>query len=167
MRGIAITGILNGSDLEKTPVWPKMDLPFMLLFARNKVPRAKHHFHFATPIRENRLSSRGQFRLDYQAAETILSDEVVSKPSLLKAIAVGTVLDADVVERLTSKGWKTLNEIWEELALPCGDSYHIFPQTRQKDARDLFDLPDFERPASRLLQIEFSSLKTWKRSIRP
>lgn len=161
MKGLSLTGILNGSDLEKTPVWPKMDLPFMLLFARNKVPGPQHRFYFATPIRENRLSSRGQFRLDYQAAEAILSDDVVNKPSLLKAIAVGTILDAEVVERLTNNGWKTLGEIWEELSLACGDGYHIFPQTNQKDASDLFDLPDFVRPNSGF-SIDFDALQTWK-----
>ena len=31
MLGLAVTGILNGSDLEETPVWPNMKLPFMLL----------------------------------------------------------------------------------------------------------------------------------------
>ena len=80
MLGLAVTGILNGSDLEKTPVWPKMDLPFILLFARNTLPRPDHRFHFATPVRENRLSSRGQFRLDYQAAESLAAQAVIEKP---------------------------------------------------------------------------------------
>ena len=71
MRGLTVTGILNGSDLEKTPVWPNMDLPFLLLFARNSRPEPNHQFHFATPIRENPLSSRGQFRLDYKATESV------------------------------------------------------------------------------------------------
>ncbi len=100
LRGLAVTGILNGSHLEKTPVWPKMDLPFLLLFARNSVPKLDHHFHFVTPIRENRLSSRGLFRLDYKAAETVAASAVIEKPWLLKALAVGTVLDVEVTDRL-------------------------------------------------------------------
>jgi len=65
-----------------------MDLPFMLLFARNTVPDENHSFHFVTPIRESRLSSRGNFRLDYQAAQTVSAADVTAKPWLLKAIAV-------------------------------------------------------------------------------
>ena len=126
MSGLAVTGILNGSDLEKTAVWPNMDLPFILLFARNSLPSIKHHFHFATPVRENRLSSRGQFRLDYQAADTVAAKDVIAKPFLLKAIAVGTVLDAEIVERLEDKGWNTLRDVWDHLSLYCGDGFHIF-----------------------------------------
>jgi type I restriction-modification system DNA methylase subunit len=160
MCGLTVTGILNGSDLEKTAVWPSMDLPFMLLFARNSLPSAQHRFHFVTPLRENYLSSRGQFRLDYQAAETICAEDVVAQASLLKAIAVGTVLDVEIVERLANKGWEKLGEVWEELSLLSGDGYHIFPNDSQKPARDLFKLLDFERPEAGF-SIEFSKLKTW------
>ena len=160
-KGLTVTGVLNGSDLEKTPVWPNMDLPFMLLFARNTVPDENHSFHFVTPIRESRLSSRGNFRLDYQAAQTVSAADVTAKPWLLKAIAVGTVLDADVIEKLIAKGWKSLAEIWDKLSLPCGDGYHILPEYGQKPAGDLFDILDFERPESGF-SIQFRKLKTWR-----
>jgi hypothetical protein len=87
-----------------------MDLPFMLLFARNSVPDDNHTFHFATPIRESRVSSRGNFRLDYQSAQTVSAAEVAAKPWLLKVIAVGTVLDADIIERLVAKGMEVPGE---------------------------------------------------------
>ena len=46
MRGLTITGILNGSDLEETAVWPNMKLPFLLLFARNAVPEHRPSLPF-------------------------------------------------------------------------------------------------------------------------
>ena len=159
-KGLSVTGILNGSDLEKTPVWPNMDLPFILLFARNSVPTEEHGFHFATPIRENRLSSRGQFRLDYQAAQVVPVTAAIVKPWLLKAIAVGTVLDADIIDQLASKGWHTLGEVWNELRLSCGDGYHLLPAYGQKPAKHLFELLDFERPSSGF-SIAFRDLQTW------
>jgi len=113
--GLAVTAILNGSDLEETAVWPNMKLPFLLLFARNSVPQPDHHFHFATPIRENRLSSRGQFRLDYQAAETVAAETVIEKPWLLKALAVGTVLDFEVVEKIQQNVHTKLRDFWRHL----------------------------------------------------
>ena len=36
LEGIEITGILNGSNLSDSEVWPGMSQPFMLFFARNR-----------------------------------------------------------------------------------------------------------------------------------
>jgi hypothetical protein len=142
MRGLSVTGILNGSDLEKTPVWPKMDLPFMLMFARNSVPKPDHHFHFVTPTRENHLSSRGLFRLDYKAAETVAARAVIEKPWLLKALAVGTVLDVEVVEKL-SHG--VLADLWApNNNLHSGKGYDLSSGTEGTD--DLLELRDFQPP---------------------
>jgi hypothetical protein len=143
MRGLAVTGILNGSDLEKTPVWPNMDLPFLLLFARNSVPKPDHHFHFVTPIRENRLSSRGLFRLDYKAAETIAARVVIEKPWMLKALAVGTVLDVDVVDKLP-RG--VVRQFWKKHDLYSGKGYDLF--SGAVSTEDLRKLKDFEAPGS-------------------
>lgn len=143
LRALTVTGILNGSDLEKTPVWPKMDLPFLLLFARNSVPKPNHHFHFVTPIRENRLSSRGLFRLDYKAAETVTASAVIEKPWLLKALAVGTVLDVDVVGKLS---YGVLGDFWEKSGLYSGKGYDLF--SGAESTSDLLDLRDFDLPKS-------------------
>jgi len=143
LQGLAVTGILNGSDLEKTPVWPKMDLPFLLLFARNSVPKPDHHFHFVTPTRENRLSKRGLFRIDYKSAETVAVRAVIDKPWLLKALAVGTVLDVEVVEKL-SHG--VLGEYWKTHGLHSGKGYDLFSGIDPTD--DLLELRDFEAPTT-------------------
>ena len=158
MLGLAVTGILNGSDLEKTPVWPKMDLPFILLFARNSLPRPDHRFHFATPIRENRLSSRGQFRLDYQAAESLAAQAVIEKPWMFKALAVGTVLDVDVVDRLPQG---SVRDFWTANGLYSGEGYNLSPGLEQRPADHLFSLPDFEIPESGF-SIRPDELTTWR-----
>ena len=157
MRGLTLTAILNGSDLEKTPVWPNMDLPFLLLFARNSPPGPDHHFHFVTPIRENRLSSRGQFRLDYKAAESVSACAVVEKPWLLKALAVGTVLDVEVIDRLPRA---SLRDFWKTHNLNSGEGYNLSPRLKQHSARQLFDLPDFEIPENGF-SIRYETLLTW------
>jgi len=158
MLGLAVTGILNGSDLEQTPVWPNMKLPFILLFARNALPRPDHRFHFATPIRENRLSSRGQFRLDYQAAETVAARAVVEKPWLLKALAVGTALDVDVVDRLPRC---SVSDFWRVNGLYSGQGYNLSPDLAQRPADHLFNLPDFEFPTSGF-SLRPDELTTWQ-----
>jgi hypothetical protein len=141
MQALAVTGILNGSDLEKTPVWPNMDLPFLLLFARNSHPKLDHQFHFVTPLRENRLSSRGRFRLDYKSAETIATSVVIEKPWLLKALAVGTVLDVEVIDRLPNV---SVADFWKANKLYSGQGYNLSPDLEQQPANHLLNLPDFE-----------------------
>jgi len=42
LRLVEVTGIINGTNLSDTAVWPQMNQPFMLLFARNRKPRAGH-----------------------------------------------------------------------------------------------------------------------------
>ena len=71
LQGIEITGILNGSNLSDSAVWPHMSQPFMLFFARNCVPAANHHFHFITPHFEKRLNDKGRIRIDYQSAQPV------------------------------------------------------------------------------------------------
>ena len=107
-RGLKITGIINGSNLSDTDVWPKMNQPFMLFFARNAVPPPDHRFYFATPVLESPLNDRGLFRIDYQSAEPVAANAVVEKPWLLKTLAVGTLLDADLMDSITSQEWKTV-----------------------------------------------------------
>lgn len=143
LRAVSVTGILNGSDLEKTPVWPNMDLPFMLLFARNTVPKPDHTFHFVTPIREDRLSSIGQFRVDYKSAETVSAQEVIDKPWLLKALGVGTALDVDVIARLPQI---SVCEFWRTEQLYSGEGYHLGPRLKQYPADHLVPLRDLEVP---------------------
>jgi N-6 DNA Methylase len=161
MSGLEVTGILNGSDLEETPVWPNMKLPFLLLFARNSVPKSGHHFHFATPIREDRLSKRGQFRLDYQAAEIIGAGKVIEKPWLLKTMAVATVLDFEIVDKIQARWQTNLGDLWCPPGLESGVGYKIAPELKQQPANTLFKLLEFEPPENGF-QIKCESLKKWQ-----
>jgi hypothetical protein len=158
---LTVTGILNGSDLEKTSVWPKMDLPFLLLFSRNTVPPTDHHFHFITPLREDPLADRGDFRIDYQSAQPVSVRAIIEKPWLLKTLGVGTALDVEVNERLNRSKFQPLSHTWGQLSLRSGVGYKIAANLKQEDADDLFDLLDFEPPESGF-RIAFESLTKWK-----
>lgn len=160
MRGLVVNGIINGSDLEETKVWPNMKLPFMLLFARNSAPLPDHHFYFATPVRESRLCNRGQFRMDYQSAEPVSARQVIEKPWLLKALAVGTCLDSEIVERLQAQEHETVGSLWEAENLYSGKGYDISATLSQASADNLLDLLDFEEPESSF-KIEWGKLKKW------
>jgi hypothetical protein len=129
----------------------------MLLFCRNSPPPKDHHFHFVTPIRENNLSSRGLFRLDYKAAETVAARTVIEKPWILKALAVGTMLDVDVIDSLPNC---SLRDFWEASDLYSGEGYNLSPKRKQRSAKHLFELKDFEAPNTGF-SIRPDELSTW------
>ena len=161
LRGLTVTGILNASDLEKTPVWRNMDAPFMLLFARNASSPTDHQFQFVTPVREDALTKRAEFRIDYQSAQAISLDAVLSKPWMLKALSVGTILDVEVWDKVATLGFATLGELWLRLDLPSNEGYNISKGLRQVSAKHLLDLPDFEPPESGF-EIDFARLDRWE-----
>jgi hypothetical protein len=166
LQAITVTSILNGSDLEKTPVWPNMDLPFLLLFARNSKPaKPLHHFHFVTPVRENPLCARGEFRIDYQSAQPVAVSDVIAKPWLLKTLGVGSSLDVEVLDKLSATGFSTLGAFWMKHSLRSGEGYNVSPSLRQHSAEDLHDLPDFELPENGFA-IEFTQLLKWREKHR-
>ena len=120
LHGIEITGILNGSNLSDTAVWPGMNQPFMLFFARNRVPAIDHLFYFVTPHFEKHLNEKGRIRIDYQSAQPVAAIEAAKDLRLLKTLAVGTSLDVEVVRKLDELGWPTVQSYWERQGLYSG-----------------------------------------------
>ena len=159
LRGLTVSGILNGSDLEKTAVWPNMDLPFMLLFARNTVPPAQHQFSFVTPVRENALCKRAEFRFDFRSAQAVSVDSAVAKPWMLKALSLGSALDVEVLEKISARELPTVSGIWANLR--SGEGYNVSPELPQKAADHVLDLPDFAAPEYGF-RIELQQLKSWR-----
>ena len=158
LRGLTITGILNGSDLEKTSVWPNMDLPFLLFFARNTVPSARHQFSFLTPFRENALCRRSEFRLDYRSAQAVSVDSAIAKPWLLKSLGLGSILDVEVIDKIAARALPTVSDIWTNLV--AGEGYNISPGMPQTSADHLLDLPDF-KAFNRAFDVRVKDLIPW------
>ena len=162
MQACSVTGILNGSCLEETAVWPGMKKPFIALFAKNEAPLRGHSFIFATPIREDVLSNRGEFRLDYTAAQTVAVTDVLRYPWMLKTLTVGTSLDVEVVEKLHRAFGG--NTVARALVPPfcCGNGFKLKPRDVDHKAPEwLLNLPFFEVPADGMLPA-FRGLKTFK-----
>ena len=158
LRGLTVTGILNCSDLEKTPVWPNMHLPFMLVFARNEAAPPRHKFAFVTPIRENELSKRAAFRLDYRSAQVVSVEEAVSKPWLFKTLSVGSGLDVEVIDKISSRNFRPIADVWADL--PSGEGYNVSPGLPQRSADHLLELPNFV-PPTHGFEIDLSLLESW------
>ncbi len=114
-QAMQVTGILNGSDLEKTDVWGCHDQPWILLWSRNEKPDLETQaFHLVTPVREDELAKRGEFRLDYKSAYQVTSMSVIESPWLCKALAVGSTLDVQVMEKMCRlAGNQSIGSFWQ------------------------------------------------------
>lgn len=142
-RLIEITGIINGSNLSDTEVWPDMQQPFMLLFARNRRPKAGHVVQFITPYCDTVLNRNGDMRIDSKSAQTIELETTFEEPWLWKTLAVGTSLDAEVIRRIKLAAGRPLQIYWEkDLGLVSRNGYQIKDRQEQKDASFLRNLPD-------------------------
>ena len=141
---LEITGIINCSNLRKTQVWPEMDQPFMLFFAQNRKPKPGHSFQFISPHAETILGTLGEMRIDSESANPVLNEAAIREPWLLKSLAVGTPLDADVLRKMFYAGGVPLEHYWKkDLKLASVQGYQIAATLiPQKDATPLKDLPN-------------------------
>lgn len=114
-QAVQVTGILNGSDLEETAVWKDMKMPWILLWSRNAKPDLNTQtFHLATPVREDELAQRGEFRLDYRSAYQVTTKSVIESSWLCKALAIGSTLDVQVMQKLCQMAKKqSVGSFWQ------------------------------------------------------
>ena len=107
-----VTGIVNGSEIRSTKVWPKISAPFCLLFARNESPPPSAGFRFVSPRLEDRLNGAGGLRVDASNAEMIASEQVTHRAEILKVLFRGSPLDLEVFDRLQSRELETFEDFW-------------------------------------------------------
>ncbi len=144
-QALSVTGILNGSDVEKTNVWAGHDLPWILLWARQEKPNLDEHtFHLLTPLRENELADSGEFRLDFQSAYPVPLKKALEHGWLFKALAMGTVLDVEITEKLVSAE-QSVGSFWNKgkarSELASGRGMDLQPWKAKPAPSWLLDLP--------------------------
>lgn len=146
LKSVKVTGILNGSDLEKTPVWGGHDQPWILLWNNNTVPDIDEHgFHYVSPIRENELSTRGEFRIDYQAAHKVTIQSVIENSWLLKALYLGSSLDVQVTEKLCNLAEvQSIGSFWKADTPVSCRGLDIRPFKERECPKWLIDLEVFD-----------------------
>ncbi|HUS12651.1 MAG TPA: N-6 DNA methylase, partial [Pyrinomonadaceae bacterium] len=169
-RLIEITGIINGSNLADTRVWPKMNQPFMLLFALNRRPNENHVMRFVTSHYDKALNRRGELRIDSKSAQAIEVESTFDEAWLWKALGVGTALDIEVIRKLKSATARQLTEYWtSDLHLPTGNGYQIAGAQKQQDASFLWGLPNLYATNLFKFEVRPSELPTFERKtlVRP
>lgn len=114
-RAIDITGIVNGAEVRQSQVWPNVDAPFCLLFARNACSAPDAGFRYVSPHLEGPLTAAGGWRIDPAQTESVTVDELRQRPELLKILFRGNRLDLDIFERISAKEYPTFGEYWRDL----------------------------------------------------
>jgi type I restriction-modification system DNA methylase subunit len=157
---LEITGIVNGSNLSDTNVWPEMQQPFMLMFARNRRPNPSYTTRFITPQYDAALNRLGEIRIDSKSAQPVEIATTTDVPWIWKALGVGTALDIDVIRKLSAADARPLRMYWEEdLGLTSGNGYQVKPKQTQVDASHLHNLPNLDSTTQFPFFVEVAQLR--------
>ena len=141
-RLVEVTGIINGSNLSDTRVWPGMSQPFMLLFARNGRPRENAVLRLITPYYDAHLNRRGEVRVDSESSQPLEVEMTLDDPWLWKTLAIGSSLDVDVVRKIMRSSEVSLKAYWDQLKLASNQGYRIAEKQKQYPAQFLKGLPN-------------------------
>ncbi len=163
-KAVAVTGMLNCSNLSDTNVWPEMQQPFLLFFARNRIPKPDHSVRWITVHPDEALNDRGEIRVDSKSIEEVSVEQTFDEPWLWKALALGTALDVEVVRKVSRSGGIPLQIYWHKLGLRFGNGYQIKPtQKLQVDASHLHGLPDVNDTERFSFEVDVDVLKPFSR----
>jgi hypothetical protein len=163
LRSVEVTGIINGTNLSDTIVWPQMSQPFMLLFARNRKPKAGHMIRLITPQYDSSLNRNGAMRIDAKSMQPVEMETTFERPWIWKALALGTQLDADVVTRINGASIDSLAVYWKHLQLNAGQGYQVAEEQQQRDASFLNGLPNLTSIESDEFLLDVSALPPFDR----
>ena len=150
LRLIDVTGIINCTNLRKTKVWPEVDQPFLLLFARNRKPKDGHSLRFITPYPDVNLNSLGVMRIDAKSVQPIDVQAGSEQPWLWKTLSIGTSLDVAIVGRIRASKGIPLEDYWVKSYATC-EGYKLAIDQKQNHAEALQVLPDLHSPKSEAL----------------
>jgi hypothetical protein len=112
-ESLDVTGVINGTSLRETHVWPEVRSPFCLLFATNRAPGPGSALRFVSPMLEAAPNREGRMRIDAAQAPFIRHADIVADPRVFKVLFRGTELDREVLARWQT--WPTLEEHWATL----------------------------------------------------
>tara|TARA_B100000609_G_scaffold199532_1_gene203840 strand:+ start:7350 stop:10334 length:2985 start_codon:yes stop_codon:yes gene_type:complete len=134
------TGVLNGAELRRDDVWPKVEAPFALIFGVNTKPEEDHQFYFYSP-HTDKSSKQGRMRIDAESAHPIYASDLRQNPWLLKALFRGSRLDVVLLEKILDAG-PPLESYWGKEELYFAEN-QVATNSGERDASFLYRLPYF------------------------
>lgn len=163
LRLVEVNGIINGTNLSDTAVWPKMGQPFMLLFARNRLPKPGHTLRLITPHYDTSLNRKGEMRIDAKSLQLIEVEATFAQPWIWKTRALGTSLDEAVIERLKSQNLSSLEPYWKGLGLPASQGYQVAEKQKPMNAEFMRGLPNLTAAESGEFVVDTSLLPPFQK----
>lgn len=144
-EAIHVTGILNGSALRNTNVWPNITHPFCLVFAINEQPPANAAFQFISPELECTPDKLQQgLRLDWNDAHDVAVTEVIRRPWTLKVRFRGTSFDDAILDDAHRRG-TSLQSYLRSLNTELCNGYQVGGRAgKQKSAEAMIRMPDLK-----------------------
>jgi hypothetical protein len=168
-RGLRVLGVLNGSALRETNVWPGVKAQFCLLFAENRASSSEDLFTYVSPVIDDELNRCGHLRIDPSSAALLSSKAVEDEPWLFKTLFRGTMLDAGVIRVLQSAENLPMAKYLKQFDIEPTTGYtRGSPSARRTPAVDLQGLPDlshrsqyrlFRQPLDHLKPFVYEKLK--------
>lgn len=162
---LQVDGIINGTNLSDTHVWPDMNQPWILLFATNVRPEEGHTTRLISLPFDYLLNKVGQFRIDSESSRMLDPAEAAAKPWLWKTLSIGTMLDVEVIEKIMSAGGTPLNEYWEKVVgrYRNGKGYiRGKEKERTRDASHLKGLPNLISTDASKFMVDPDQLPTFE-----
>lgn len=145
LQSIHVTGLLNGTALRDSNVWPNVRHPFCLLFAINEPPPNGASLQFISPDLE-RTPDRLQdhIRIDWNDARDVTITDIIKRPWTLKALFRGSSIDESIIADVHIRG-VALSEYLETLGSKLSNGYQVGGRAgRQKSAKLMAKLPDLK-----------------------
>jgi hypothetical protein len=140
-----ITGLLNGTALRDSNVWPNVRHPFCLLFAVNERAPKDATLQFISPELE-RTPDRLQdhIRIDWNDARDVAIAEISRCPWKLKALFRGSSIDESVLDDVHRRG-VTLGKYLKSIGAKLSNGYQVGGRAgKQQSAKRMAGLPDLK-----------------------
>ena len=142
-EAVHVTGILNGSALRMSRVWPNVQAPFCFVFAKNEKPPTRAAFQFVSPMLDATPdAAQARIRVDWLDAQLVTTADVIERPWTLKARYRGNRLAERALVRMQECG-QALHEYLASLGTEMKNGYQVGGAAgRQLSAEELHGLPD-------------------------
>jgi hypothetical protein len=166
LKAMRVTGILNGTTLRLTSVWPEVDAPWCVVFATNESPASldRAAFQFVSPALEASVdSAQGRVRIDWLDAQTVPVSEVLEQPWTLKARFRGNALARRVLDSMMTRG-ERLDNYLSRLGTALRNGYQVGRKAgRQISSQHMRGWPDVKEADDLGFVIESGALPRFDR----
>ncbi len=167
LEATRITGILNGSALRLTNVWPEVDAPWCVLFATNETPRPFEHaaFQFISPVLDVKNDSeQARVRIDWLDASTVLASDVLERPWTLKTRFRGNRLAVRALESMRRSG-QALGAYLGRMGTAFKNGYQVGgKEGKQVDASHMLRMPTTKGVGSLGFVVDVAALPKFTRA---